>query len=113
MAAMTTVLEEFSDKENSRVYILSTHAAGKPARVIQRRKVPSGNQVVMEDTVIVQLATEDANGVVMPQRVSFNITVARPIGHESAIMTSALATFRDIVAGDEFADVVNKQAYLS
>lgn len=113
MAAMTTVLTEFSDKENSRVYTLSGHTAGKPQQVIQRRKTPTGNQVVLQDDVIVKYATNDANGVLMPQRVAFTVTVTRPMGHESAVMTSALATFRDIVAGDEFGDVVNKQLYLT
>lgn len=112
MAAMTTALTEFSDKENSRVYTLNGHTASKKQKLIQRRKEAIGNKVVMEDSLILQYGTEDADGAVMPQAISFTVTVARPVGYLAADMTAALASIRDIVAGDEFTSMVNGQQYL-
>lgn len=112
MAAMTTVLTEFSDKENARTYSEASHTVVKPSYVKQSRKVPVGNQVTIEDRVFVQLATEDVDGAVMPQRVGFAVTVTRPIGHDAADVTAALATFRDIVASDEFSNTVLTQEWL-
>jgi acetylornithine deacetylase/succinyl-diaminopimelate desuccinylase-like protein len=113
MAAMTTVLTEFSDKENARTYSLSTHTVSKPNLVLQRRKVPSGNQVVIEDDITVLYATEDADGNVMPQKCSMTVSVRRPIGYDATDMTNLLATFRDIIAGDEFGNTVDTSEYLS
>lgn len=112
MAGMLTALTEFSDNGNSRTYILDTHTALKPQLVLQKRKVPSGNQTVIEDTITVLSATEDAEGAVLPSRVSFSATVRRPLNGDSADVTSMLAIFRDIIAGDEFTNTVNTQGYL-
>jgi len=113
MAAMTTALTEFSDSQNSRTYFYSGHTALKPKLVIQKRRVPTGNQTVIEDTITVLEATEDADGNVLPQKVSYSVTVRRPVDGDAAEVTSALAIFRDIVAGDEFTAVTTQQAYLS
>jgi len=112
MAVMTTVLTEFSDKDNSRVYTLVGHTTSVSKQLIQTRKVPVGNQVTIEDKVIVSLSTLDAAGAVMPQKCSITITVARPVGHTAADMTSVLAIARDVVAGDEFTNTVTTQEYL-
>jgi len=113
MAAMTTVLTEFADNGNSRTYTQASHTALKPLLVLQKRKVPSGNQTVIEDTVTVLSATEDSDGAILPQRVSFSATVRRPKDGTAADVTAMLAVFRDIVAGDEFANMVDTQEYLS
>ena len=113
MAAMTTVLTEFSDNGNSRVYALPLHTVVKPQMLTQKRKVPTGNQVTIEDVVNVQIATEDVDGAVLPQRVGFQVIVTRPIGHDAADVTAALAIIRDIIASDEFTNTVNTQEYLS
>jgi len=112
MAAQTTALTEFSDNGNSRVYTLASHSVGKSELVIQKRKVPSGNQVVSQDEIFVQLATVDSAGVSIPQKVGFAVTVTRPLGHAAADVTSALAVFRDIIAGDEFGNTVLTQEWL-
>lgn len=113
MAAMTTALTEFADNGNSRTYTLSTHTAGEPALVLQKRKVPVGNQTMLEDTVTVLLATEDSNGDKLTSRVTMTATIRRPMDGIAADVTSALATFRDIIAGDEFGNTVNTQEFLS
>lgn len=112
MAAMSTALTEFADNGNSRTYTLSGHTALSPQLVLQKRKVPSGNQTVVEDTITVLSATEDSDGAILPQRVTFTATIRRPVNGQSADVTAMLAIFRDIIAGDEFANTVNTQEWL-
>jgi hypothetical protein len=109
---MTTVLTEFSDNGNSRTYTQATHTAAKPL-LLQKRKVPSGNEVVIEDTITVLSATEDADAAIMPSRVTFSCIIRRPLGGDAADVTAMLAVFRDIIAGDEFANTVSTQEWLS
>jgi hypothetical protein len=113
MAAMTTALTEFSDTGNSRTYTVPGHTASKPKKVLQRRKVPTGNQVVLEDTVMVLYATEDSTGAVLPQSDSITVTIKRPTSGIAADMTALLTLFREIVASDEFGNTVDTQEYLS
>lgn len=112
MAAMTTALTEFSDSYNSRTYVRSGHTALKPKLVIQKRKVPSGNQSVAQDSILLVCATEDADGNVLESKVTFEVIVRRPINGTAADVTAELAIFRDIVAGDEFAATVSQSTYL-
>lgn len=112
MAAMTTALTEFADNGNSRTYAQVGHTALKPQLVIQKRKVPSGNGVVAETTVDVISATVDASGITLPQKVVFSASVRYPITGTAADTTAMLAVFRDIVAGDEFANAVDTQEFL-
>lgn len=113
MAAMTTALTEFSDNGNSRTYTYGSHSVGKPSMVLQRRKVPSGAQVVAEDVISVLQGAEDADGVALAPRVMFTITLRRPINGIAADRATALATLRDIVAGDEFSNTLDTQEWLS
>lgn len=113
MAAMTTVLTEFSDQENSRVWTEAGHSASKQKKTLQRRKVPTGNQTVLEDQVMVLHTAEDSGGEILPSNISFAVTIRRPMSATTAGVNAALATFRDIIAGDEFGDVVSEQKYLT
>lgn len=112
MAAMATSLTEFSTLGDSRVYTYGTHSAMAPKMVLQRRKVPSGNQIVAEDVVTVLQSTTDADGNVLAPRVSITATIRRPITGQAADVTALLAVFRDVVAGDEFANTVSTQEFL-
>lgn len=112
MAAMSTVVTEFSDLGNSRTYTYTGHTAIKPKLVLQKRKVPSGNQVVLEDSVRILVATTDPTSAVMAEKISFEVIVRRPTLGLAADVTAALATFRDVVAGDEFTATVNTQNWL-
>jgi hypothetical protein len=67
---------------------------------------------MIEDTIQVLSATTDADSAVIPRRVSFSVTVRRPLDGDSTDVTAMLAVFRDIVAGDEFANTVDKQEWL-
>lgn len=109
MVAMTTTLKRFSSNGNSRTYTSTGHLVTKPKLVLQKRRVPSGNQVVQEDVITILHGTEDSSGAALAQRVSFSVTVRKPITGIAADVTAALAVFRDIVANDEFANVVDTQ----
>jgi hypothetical protein len=113
MAVMSTALTEFADNGNSRTYTYTGHTAAEPRLVLQKRRVPEGNQTVVEDTVSVLSATEDANGDILPQKVLFSATIKRPLSGIAGDVTAALAVFRDIIAGDEFANTVDTQEWLT
>lgn len=112
MAAMTTALTEFSDNGNSRTYTYTGHTASEPRLVIQRRKVPAGNQSVIEDTFTVISSTEDSAGDLLASKVSFSATLRHPVDGIAADVTAALAIFRDIIAGDEYTNTVSTQEWL-
>lgn len=109
MAAMSTSLTEFSSFGDSITYAQSGHTVLKPSLVIQKRKVPSGAQTVAESSVAVVQATEDADGNVIPQKVTMTVVVRSPINGKQTDVDAALAVLRDIVAGDEFGNTVATQ----
>lgn len=113
MAAMSTALTEFADNGNSRTYSLAGHTAVAPQLVLQKRKVPTGNQTIVEDSFSTLYATEDSNGDALSERVMITTTVRRPLAGIAATVTSALATHRDIIAGDEWTNTVDTQEWLS
>lgn len=113
MAAMTTALTEFSDNGNSRTYTYTGHTASEPRLVLQKRRVPAGNQSVVEDTITVLSSTEDSSGELLSSNVTMSVTVRRPKNGISADVDAVLAVLRDIVAGDEFANTVDTQEWLS
>ncbi len=112
MAAMTTVLTEYSNNGDARTSTYGTHSFSKPKLVIEKRKGAIGNQSVVEYSMSVVNATEDSAGEVLPSKVVFSATVRAPINGIAADLTAALATFRDIVAGDQFGNSVNTLEYL-
>lgn len=112
MAAMTTALTVFSDIGDSRTYTQSGHTALKPKLVLQKRRLPTGSQVVAEYSFQVLNATEYPAGNVLPQKVGFKAVITYPLNAESAVITAALATFRDMVAGDEFGASVTSLNWL-
>jgi hypothetical protein len=115
MAAMSTALTEFSDKENSRTYALAGHSALRPNLVIQKRSLPAGSNGVAESVIQVLYGTVDADDKPLSSKVLFEVKVRYPvnIGSSETDITDALAVFRDIVAGDEFANTVTTQEYLA
>jgi len=112
MAAMTTVLTEFSTVANSRTSTISGHTAIKPKLVIEKRRVPENGQTMVEYSVKVVEATTDADSIVLSQKVSFEAIARYPLLGQSADVTAALAVFRDLIAGDEYTNSVNTQEYL-
>lgn len=113
MAAMTTALTEFSNNGNSRTSTLTGHAVGDPKLVIEKRRVPEGNQVVAESSVKVVYQTEDADGEVISSKVTFEAISRFPYKGDTTDRDAALAVFRDIIAGDEYANTVGTQEWLT
>jgi hypothetical protein len=112
MASFATVIQEFSDKENNRTYMVSGHTVSKPRLVIQKRKVPATADASCESHLMVVYGTEDAAGSPLPSKVVFDAGVRYPANGDSADVAEALAAFRDFVASDEFTVLVNSQAYV-
>lgn len=113
MAAMTTALTEFADNGNSRTSTLAGHTAIKPRLVIEKRQVPTGDKSNLTYQVDVIYATVDAEGLILSSKVAFSAQVRYPVQGAAADIDAALAVFRDIIAGDEFASSVSTQGWLS
>lgn len=113
MAAMTTVLTEFSNNGNSRTSTLTGHTAISPRLVIEKRKVPEAAQTMVEQSAKVVYATEDADSEVLQNKISMEVVVRYPILGQSTDVTAALAILADIIAGDEFANSVSTQEWLT
>lgn len=113
MAAMSTTLVLQGSSLDQANYSYTGHTGLRPKLVLQRRVPLTGNRTVMEDSITVLEATEDDDGALLPQKVTFQVIVKRPALGQAAEVTSALAVFRDIVASDEFGAVVTDQALLS
>jgi hypothetical protein len=113
MAAMTTVLTEFSNIGNSRTSTITGHTAVKPKLVIEKRRVPDGNQTMIEYSCKVVQATEDDDGLILSNKVSGDIVFRYPINGQSAEISAVLAAIVDVISGDEFANSVSTQEWLS
>lgn len=112
MAVMTTVLTEFANNGNSRTSSLAGHTAVKPRLVIEKRRVPEGNQTVIEYSAKVVYATVDDDGAVLSSKVTMEAVVRHPLLGQSADVAAALAIFADIVNGDEFANSITTQEWM-
>jgi hypothetical protein len=112
MAGMTTVLTEFSNNGNSRTSTLTGHTALQPKLVIEKRRVPDAKQTMAEYSFKVVDATTDADGIVLSNKVSIEGPVRYPVLGTSTDTDAALAVFRDIIAGDEFANSISTQEWL-
>lgn len=112
MANFATVLSEFSDKENNRTFMVSGHTVQAPRLVIQKRKVPASPTNVAESHLMVVYGTEDAESLPLTSKVVFDAAVRYPANGQSGDVTAALAVFRDLVASDQFTEMVTSQAYI-
>lgn len=112
MAAMSTTLTEFSTNGNSRTYVTAGHTAVKPKLLIQRRKVPTSEQGVVDTMYQVVHATTDSTGAILQRKVLLTATVAHPVQGQSSDVAAALVIFRDMVASDEFGASVTNQNFL-
>jgi hypothetical protein len=113
MAAMTTALTEFANNGNSRTCTYTGHTAAEPRLVIEKRRVPEGSQTMIEYSAKVVSSTEDADGTILSSKVSMESIIRYPLDGISADVTAALVIFRDIIAGDEFANSVTTQEWLT
>lgn len=112
MAAMSTTLTEFSTNGNSRTFTTPGHTAVKPKLIIQRRKVPTSEQGVVDTVYQVVHATTDATGAVLARKVLLSANVNHPVQGQASDVTAALAIFRELVASDEFGASVTSQNFI-
>lgn len=113
MASFTTGIELFSSNGNSITYVVSaSHTATEPRLVIQKRVLAEGNKKAYEMSTSVIHGLVDADSAPLPTKLSFSANVRVPLEATSTEVDAALATFRDFVASDEFADSVSKQLWL-
>lgn len=112
MAAMTTTLVQFSDKENSRLWTAPSHTAQKPKYVKQRRRLANGNQTVLEDWVTVSFGAEDSDGTVLDTPSMIEIHYRRDKRAIAADNTAVLTLAREFLASDEAAAVFTGQLYI-
>jgi len=113
MAAMTVTLTEFANNGNSRTSTLTGHTAVSPRLVIEKRRVPEGNQVIVEYSCKIIYATEDGDGTILSNKISLDCVVRYPLLGQGADVTAALAAFKAILIGDEFANSVTTQEWLT
>jgi hypothetical protein len=113
MVAMTTVLSDATDVNGyTRTYRLAGHTVTAERIAIQRRKAAPNAEGVAEDHIKVIFGTSDASGNPLSSKISFEAVVRRPANGTSADVTSALAVFRDMIAGDEFTNLVDGQSWV-
>jgi len=112
MAGMTTALTVFAENGNARTNTYTGHTALKPKLVLEKKRPIEGNNSVAEYRAIILAATVDANGLVLPSKVSFDVTVRYPALGQSSDITAALAILRDIIASDDFANSVTTLNWL-
>jgi hypothetical protein len=110
---MTSALVEFANNGNSKTSTLSGHSAKLPKLVIEKRRVPEGLQKIAEYSCKVIYATTDAESNPLSSKVSYEVIARYPIDGQTSDITGGLAVLRDIVAGDEFANSVDTQEWLS
>lgn len=113
MAAMTTVLTEFSNNGNSRTSSLTGHTAAKPRLVIEKRKVPTAQGQMIEQSVKTVYSTTDAEGNILTNKITFETIARYPMDGVQADVDAARAIHSDITVGDEFANSVTTQEWLN
>lgn len=110
MAAMTTVITEtFSSNNNgnSRTFTLPNHSALLPEVLIQKVKVPTGNQVMAEMSYAVVKAAVDSNGDRLPNNISCTVTWRYPLDCTAAGITAVKGYINDITPSDECSNSVD------
>jgi hypothetical protein len=112
MAALATTLTEFSSLGDSRTWTVSGHSVAKPKLVIQKRKVPTGNQTVAEVKCSVIYGTEDSDGAMLPSKVVYDVIARYPVSSGDTAIADALVVFRDVVQSTEFGTAVTSQNFL-
>ena len=113
MAGFTTTMSEFSTSDNSRTFAVSGHTAALPKLVVQKRRVPTGEQVMAEDTVTIVYGAAISEGVILTQKSSISIVVRRPISADSTYLTGAYVVAADLITSDQFGLMMSGQLFLA
>lgn len=111
MAAMSTVLNNFTNYGDKRIYTTTGHTTAKGKFAVASRKVPVGNQTISEVSFAVSHATEDSEGLILSSRPTITMTFKGPVNGDPADVTAIKTIFRDFVASDEFVNLVDKMSF--
>lgn len=113
MAAMTTVLKEFSDNGNSRTYELVGNTVQAPKLVIQRRKVASNAVTgVAELQIDVVTTTTDSADLPLSSKIVSSFTIRYPAAGKAADVDANVAILLEILSGDEAAAAIDSLGWL-
>jgi hypothetical protein len=112
MADMTTVLESYTNNGNSRTYQTAAHSILEPRLVIQKRKPAATIDASAQDDISVVFGTLDSDGNPLPSKIAFSVNVRRSPMADPDDVTAAKTLFREIVASDNFDDVINGQKWV-
>lgn len=114
MAALATVLTPFSTEGDSKTSTTVGHTVDKPKLVVEKRRVPVGNQTVGEYTASVIQAAIDPEGLVLPSKVTMSLTVRIPLNIKAGETTVAdvLTILKDVAQSTEFGASVTSQNWL-
>lgn len=112
MASQTTVLTEYSRNGDLTTFAMGSHSLVDARLVTHRRRLPGPNGQVASQEISTLYGTHDPDGNLLDSKVSVTTIVRYPLNGDSADVTAALATHRDIVAGDEFGSSVTTFNYV-
>lgn len=103
MAQMSTTLKENTTSGNARTFSTTGHSFETQRLVVQTRKIPTGNELVGENTIIVKHSTQNSAGERLAPIIRMSASTRIPRDGTEADVDAALVIFRDIVNSDEFA----------
>jgi fructose-specific component phosphotransferase system IIB-like protein len=112
MADMTTALESYTNNGNSRTYQTATHSILEPRLVIQKRKPAATIDANAQDDISVVFGSLDTDGNPLAAKIVFAVNIRRSPMADSDTVTAAKALFREIVASDNFDDVITGQKWV-
>lgn len=112
MAALAATLTLFSTSGNSKTSTAAGHTSVKPKLVIEKRKVPVGDNGVAENTIGVVFGTVNPASENLPTKILYEAKVRRPVNGNATDLSDALVLFRDVVQSTEFGTMTTTQNWL-
>lgn len=111
MAAMTAATTLQFTQGYRRDFTTTTHTVLRPEVLSVTLKPATGNQTTSRFDYTIKYTTEDADGIVLAEKVACGGYFVVPINGLSADRDAALVLLRDFVASDEFGTLVTGMAY--
>jgi hypothetical protein len=108
-------LTDFSEKENSKTWVLADHTVAEPRLVIQKRRQGNGAnpQSMQQSDLSVVYGTSDSDDAPMSQKINISVSCRSPVGGQLADLQAAVDAFQVLVASAAFDDLVEGQLYVA
>lgn len=113
LLAASLVLTEFSNSANSRTYLVPGHTNALPSKCTHRRRIPTGNQTVVEDTFVLTQKIADVDGVALPQPITFELKMRRPLVATQSELANVRLNLDRIMSSDEFVLTMTQSTYVA